>query len=39
MTLAFTDGERGTLSYTFDGIPVTKPITRQVFAATVPVCR
>jgi hypothetical protein len=39
MTLAFTDGERGTLTYTFNGTPVSKSITRYVFAAGVPVCR
>ena len=39
MTLAFANGENGTLAYTFNGVPVTKSITRQVFAAAVPVCR
>ena len=39
MSVAFADGERATLSYTFEGTSVTKQITRQVFATTVPVCR
>lgn len=39
MTLAFADGEHGTLSYTVLGRTVTKSIERQVFAATAPVCR
>ena len=39
MTLGFADGERGTLTYTFSGATVTKPIERQVFAATAPACR
>ena len=39
MTLAFASGERGTLSYTFNGAAVTKAIERQVFAATAPACR
>jgi hypothetical protein len=39
MSVQFANGESGTLNYTFNGTPVTKSITRQVFAATVPVCR
>ena len=39
MTLAFANGERGTLTYTFNGATVTKSIERQVFAATAPACR
>jgi hypothetical protein len=39
MSLAFSDGQTGTVAYTFNGTSVTKAITRQVFAATVPVCR
>ncbi|HZZ92136.1 MAG TPA: trypsin-like peptidase domain-containing protein [Usitatibacter sp.] len=31
MSLAFTDGDDGTLTYTYNGITVTKKITRQVF--------
>lgn len=38
MRFRFTDGENGTLSYTYDGVPVTKAITRQVFASPVPLC-
>ena len=38
MRLRFTDGTNGTLTYTYDGAPVTKAITRQVFASPVPVC-
>lgn len=39
MTLAFLNGERGTLTYTFGGATVTKAIERQVFASTAPACR
>jgi hypothetical protein len=39
MTLAFSDGENGTLAYSFNGVPVSKPIRRYVFDATAPVCR
>ena len=39
MTLAFASGERGTLTYTFEGASVSKPIERQVFAAAAPACR
>ena len=39
MTLTFANGENGTLAYTFNGATVSKSITRQVFAAAVPVCR
>lgn len=31
MSFAFTDGNAGTLTYSVDGIPVTKSIQRQVF--------
>jgi len=31
MTLSFTDGNDGTLQYTYNGVSVSKPITRQVF--------
>ncbi|HUI99255.1 MAG TPA: hypothetical protein VLY46_03420, partial [Usitatibacter sp.] len=31
MTFTFTDGDSGTLTYTFDGVTVTKSIQRQVF--------
>jgi hypothetical protein len=32
MRLRFTDGNTGTLTYTYNGAPVTKAITRQVFS-------
>ncbi len=35
MRLVFATGEVGTLSYTYNGITVTKAITRQVFAPTL----
>jgi hypothetical protein len=38
MTLRFTNGEAGTLTYSVNGTTVTKSITRQVFDGTVPVC-
>ncbi len=38
MRFDFTDGVTGTLAYTFNGIPVSKSITRQVFASPVPAC-
>jgi hypothetical protein len=38
MTLRFSNGETGTLTYSINGTTVTKSITRQVFAGTVPVC-
>jgi hypothetical protein len=38
MRLRFTDGNNGTLTYTYNGVTVTKAITRQVFASTVPAC-
>jgi hypothetical protein len=31
MTLAFTTGSAGTLTYTYNGVTVAKPIERQVF--------
>jgi len=36
-TLAFTDADNGTFTYTVDGVNQTKSITRQVFGA-VPTC-
>ena len=39
MSLRFTDGEHGVLTYNVGTAMVTKSITRQVYAATVPVCR
>ena len=38
MQFRFSSGIAGTLTYTVDGITVTKAITRQVFAAAVPAC-
>jgi len=38
MRLSFTNGENGTLSYTFNGVSVTKAITRQVFSSPVSAC-
>jgi M6 family metalloprotease-like protein len=38
MRLRFTDGEHGTLTYTYNGIAVTKAITRQTFSTPVPLC-
>lgn len=32
MTLQFSNGNAGTLTYTLDGVPVTKKIERQVFS-------
>jgi len=39
MSLRFADGEHGVLTYNVGTAAVTKNITRQVYAATVPVCR
>jgi lysyl endopeptidase len=38
MTLAFQDGENGTLTYTVLGTTVNKGIRRQTFGATQPLC-
>jgi hypothetical protein len=38
MRLRFTDGNTGTLTYTYLGASVTKAITRQVFSAPVSLC-
>jgi hypothetical protein len=38
MRFRFTDGSNGTLTYTYQGATVTKPITRQMFASPVPSC-
>jgi hypothetical protein len=38
MRLRFTDGNNGTLTYTYDGASVTKAITRQVFSTPVSAC-
>jgi hypothetical protein len=39
MALRFMDGENATLSYSVNGIPVTKAIQRQVFSAVTSACR
>ncbi|NJD89356.1 MAG: hypothetical protein FIB05_15250 [Betaproteobacteria bacterium] len=38
MRFRFADGENGTLTYTVDGVQVTKAITRLVFSSPVPYC-
>ena len=38
MTLRFSNGETGTLTYTVNGTAVTKQIVRQVFSSPVPIC-
>jgi hypothetical protein len=38
MSLRFADGNNGTLTYTYNGSPVTKQITRQLFSSPVPLC-
>jgi hypothetical protein len=38
MRFTFADGITGSLAYTFDGVPVSKSITRQVFASAAPAC-
>ena len=38
MTFAFQSGNTGTLTYSIDGVSVTKPIQRQTFAASSPAC-
>ena len=38
MRLHFTGGNSGTLAYTYNGVAVTKAITRQVFSSPVPLC-
>jgi len=39
VTVAFSDGNNGTLSYTVNGVSRSKPITRQVFSTPATVCR
>ena len=39
MRLRFTDGNNGTLTYTFNGTTVTKSIQRQVFSTPVSTCQ
>jgi hypothetical protein len=38
MRLRFTNGESGTLTYTYNGTTVTKAITRQVFSTPLSAC-
>ena len=38
MTLAFTDGENGTLTYTVNSLQVVKQIKRTVYSNPTPVC-
>ena len=38
MRVRFTDGNNGTLTYTYNGTSVTKAITRQVFSTPVSTC-
>jgi hypothetical protein len=38
MRLRFSDGNNGTLTYTYNGASVTKAITRQEFSSPVPAC-
>lgn len=38
MTVRFSNGENGTLTYTVNGTTVVKTITRQVFSTPVPSC-
>ena len=38
MRVRFSDGENATLTYTYNGAPVTKAITRQVFSNPVSAC-
>ena len=39
MTLTFTDGENGRVDYRVDGFSQSKPITRQRFGTTAPLCQ
>jgi hypothetical protein len=38
MRLRFTDGDNGTLTYTYNGVTVNKSIQRQVFSTTFSLC-
>ncbi len=38
MRLRFSDGQRGSLTYSVNGVVVTKQISRQVFSSPVPAC-
>jgi hypothetical protein len=39
LTVRFTDGERGSMTYTVNGVTQTKNIQRQVFSSPQQVCR
>jgi hypothetical protein len=39
MTITFTNGESGRIDYVVDGVAQSKPITRQLFGATAPLCQ
>ncbi|HQY48274.1 MAG TPA: hypothetical protein PLE38_15020, partial [Usitatibacteraceae bacterium] len=39
VSLAFTDADTGTFTYTYAGVTQSKPITRQAFAIPATVCR
>jgi hypothetical protein len=38
MRFVFSDGNNGTLTYTYNGTSVSKAITRQVFSSPTPAC-
>jgi hypothetical protein len=38
MTVRFANGENGTLAYSYEGIAVSKQITRYAFGTTAPAC-
>ncbi len=38
MSFSFTDGNDGTLTYSVDGVTVTKAIQRETFAPLRPMC-
>ena len=38
MSLVFTDGNTGTMTYTIDGVQVVKQIQRQVFSTPKTQC-
>jgi hypothetical protein len=39
VSLSFSDGANGTFNATVDGVTVSKPITREIFANPSSVCR
>ena len=38
VSISFTDANNGTFVYTVSGVTQTKPITRQIYAASLPTC-